>query len=67
MNRQVEYEEYKAIMTAGFLFEAQNPYFRWKNRFSSDVDNDTSNENLTPDLFVVSDVKFLPLICILVL
>jgi hypothetical protein len=57
VNKQVEYEEYKAIMTAGFLFEAKNPYFRWKNRFSSDVDMDTGNENLTPEFFVTSDVS----------
>ena len=44
-------------MTAGFLFEAKNPYFRWKNRFSSDVDMDTGNENLTPEFFVTSDVS----------
>lgn len=44
-------------MTAGFLFEAQNPYFRWKHKFSADVENDTSNENLTPEMFVVSDVS----------
>ena len=56
VNKQVEYEEYKAIMTAGFLFEAKNPYFRWKNRFSSDIDLDTGNDNLTPDYFVTSDV-----------
>ena len=43
-------------MTAGFLFEAKNPYFRWKNRFSSDIDLDTGNDNLTPDYFVTSDV-----------
>ena len=57
MNRQVEYEEYKAILTAGFLFEAKNPYFNWKNKFSSDIEFDTSNENLTPDMFVASDVR----------
>ena len=57
MNRQVEYEEYKAIMTAGFLFETKNPYFRWKNKFSSGIEFDTSNENLTPDMFVASDVS----------
>ena len=44
-------------MTAGFLFEARNPYFRWKNRFSSDIDLDTGNDNLTPDYFVTSDVR----------
>ena len=44
-------------MTAGFLFEAKNPYFRWKNRFSSDIDMDTGNENLTPEFFVTSDVS----------
>lgn len=44
-------------MTAGFLFESKNPYFRWKNRFSSDVDMDTGNENLTPEFFVTSDVS----------
>ena len=44
-------------MTAGFLFEAKNPYFRWKNRFSSDIDLDTGNDNLTPDYFVTSDVR----------
>lgn len=27
MNRQVEYEEYKEIMKAGFLDECKNPYF----------------------------------------
>ena len=44
-------------MTAGFLFEAKNPYFRWKNRFSSDIDLDTVYDNLTPDYFVTSDVS----------
>ena len=57
VNRQVEYEEFKNIMTAGFLFEAKNPYFRWKNKFSSDIDLDTGNENLTPENFVSSDVS----------
>jgi hypothetical protein len=32
MNRQVEYEEYKEIMKAGFLNECKNPYFQWKNK-----------------------------------
>lgn len=44
-------------MTAGFLFEAKNPYFRWKNKFSSDIDLDTGNDNLTPENFVASDVS----------
>lgn len=62
VNKQVEYEEYKAILTAGFLFEAKNPYFRWKNRFSSDIEMDTGNENLTPEFFVTSDVSLIVLL-----
>jgi hypothetical protein len=58
VNRQVEYEEFKNIMTAGFLFEAKNPYFRWKNKFSSDIELDTGNDNLTPENFVSSDVCY---------
>lgn len=57
MNRQIEYEEYKAIMIAGFLQEAKNPYFKWSNRFSSNIDFDSGNENLTPEHFVGSDVR----------
>ena len=61
MNRQVEYDEFKAIMIAGFLEEAKNPYFRWKNRFSSDIDLDPGNDNLTPENFVASDVRIIDL------
>jgi hypothetical protein len=47
VNRQVEYDEFKAINVAGFLAEAKNPHFNWKNRFPAydekDVDP-TSNE-----------------------
>jgi hypothetical protein len=57
VNKQVDYEQYKSIMVAGFLAECKNPYFRWKNRFSSDIDLDTGNENLTPENFVASDVR----------
>lgn len=59
MNRQCEYDEFKAIMTAGFLAESKTPYFNWKNRFPAydpmDV-NPLNNDQLTPDIFVTSDV-----------
>jgi len=46
-------------MTAGFLAEAKTPYFNWKNRFPAydpmDV-NPHNSEQLTPDIFVTSDV-----------
>jgi len=55
VNRQCEYEEYKAIMVAGFLAECKNPYFMWKNKFGADFLEDPGNDNLTPDVFVTSD------------
>jgi hypothetical protein len=36
----VEYDEFKAIHVAGFLAEAKNPYFNWKNRFQPYDDKD---------------------------
>lgn len=60
MNRQVEYDEFKAINAAAFLAEAKLPHFNWKNRFPAydemDVDP-TSNDQLSPDIFVVSEVN----------
>ena len=65
VNRQVEYDEFKAIMTAAFLAEAKTPYFNWKNRFPAydpmNV-NPVSNDQLTPEIFVTSDVIQMPLI-----
>lgn len=55
MNRQVEYDEYKEIMKAGFLQECKNPYFQWKNRMLPYADTGL-NQNLTPETFVNSDV-----------
>lgn len=60
MNRQVEFDEFKAIHVAGFLAEAKNPYFNWKNRFDPYDDKDVdplSNDQLTPEIFVTSEVK----------
>lgn len=55
MNRQVEYDEFKEIMKAGFLQESKNPFFRFKNRFGNNA-NPSTNQNLTPETFVLSDV-----------
>lgn len=60
MNRQVEYDEFKAINVAAFLQECKNPLFNWKNRFPAYDDRDQdpiSNEQLTPEIFVSSDVS----------
>jgi hypothetical protein len=56
----VEFDEFKAIHVAGFLAEAKNPYFNWKNRFDPYDDKDVdplSNDQLTPEIFVTSEVK----------
>lgn len=61
VNRQVEYDEFKAINAAAFLAEAKLPHFNWKNRFPAydDMDVDpTSNDQLSPDIFVASEVKY---------
>lgn len=59
VNRQCEYDEYKAIMIAGFLNEAKNPYFNWKNKFETYEDRffDSAGDELTPEVFVGSDVR----------
>jgi hypothetical protein len=46
-------------MTAGFLNEAKNPLFNWKNKFMPHDDRfiDGSGDNLTPEVFVGSDVS----------
>lgn len=56
----MEFDEFKAIHVAGFLAEAKNPYFNWKNRFDPYDDKDVdplSNDQLTPEIFVTSEVK----------
>lgn len=55
----MEYDEFKAIHVAGFLAEAKNPYFNWKNRFQPYDDKDVdplNNDQLTPEIFVTSEV-----------
>ena len=42
-------------MKAGFLQESKNPFFRFKNRFGNNA-NPSTNQNLTPETFVLSDV-----------
>ena len=56
----MEFDEFKAIHVAGFLAEAKNPYFNLKNRFDPYDDKDVdplSNDQLTPEIFVTSEVK----------
>jgi hypothetical protein len=51
----VEYDEFKAIMKAGFLQESKNPFFRFKNRLGTDPYQSESAQ-LTPETFVESEV-----------
>jgi hypothetical protein len=55
VNKQVEFDEFKEIMKASFREECKNPYFVWKNKIPDD--SESSNNQLTPETFLASEVN----------
>lgn len=55
MNKQVEYDEFREILKAGFFEEVASPLYRWQNMVPSDPVS--PNDFLTPETFASSEVS----------